>query len=143
MRGNWDNPIRINNGTITFVSEDLVASSTIEELSDGTRNLMIETLKSKGIEYVGGGTLSSTTDSENRINYSITNFQYKTYIEGFNFRMPKAENSPLMELIENSEFRMEGEASIKATTDTISINGVEFTKKQLEALQALVKSSED
>ena len=61
-------------------------------------------------------------------------YQIETPPEGWTGRAVKTPNNPLIEIIENSELTLEGNAILKVTSEGININGRQFTNEMLDNL---------
>ena len=67
-------------------------------------------------------------------------YQIETPPEGWTGRAVKTPNNPLIEIIENSELTLEGNAILKVTSEGININGREFTNEMLDNLIQLLSN---
>lgn len=136
MRNYWNEWEEIS-GSIVFYSDDLTAATSMTNLSESAKEGFDKTMEELNYTYIPSEEeiLTSETLSNGKIKYTLSNCKYKSSIP---MRMPKEEGSPLMELIEDAELRMEGNGTINVTSEGISINGIEFTNEQLAALKNLL-----
>ena len=133
---------RFSNGFIpsgdysNYLTEVPYGSLTSQDKT--TCDTLIQEIKDENTKYdFSNSAVSNLTvewDSEtqtNTLNFVLDGEADFTHVD-------KVSNSPILELIENAEIRAEGTGSFIVKSDSVEINGVEFTNQQLQALKQLL-----
>lgn len=129
--------------------QEMESGTDVSAKYDATR-ILNSFKKIHGVNFSKIVILSSEVTSTIYWEGSVKNYyndvRYESYYQvdtpptGWTGRAEKVPNNPLIEIIENSELTLEGNAILKVTSEGININGRQFTNEMLDNLIQLLST---